>query len=164
MNTNRNQSMLAPPQKSKTKDQRQELLNRVAELRALLSDARQRAKDGGKTFDEQVELQENLGVAIRQLERFESKIVTDDAMKWGVEIPNNPDWWEDDRHIFAGQEIPEDIIDSLASRWLNLIGRSVINKRVEDAKFDYLKKRVELLIPILSFVLAILALLKGRVW
>lgn len=142
-------------------DQRKQLEARVAGIRSLMSEARQRAKDGDKNFDEQMELQENLGVAIRRLEQFESKIVTDGAMKWGVEIPNNPDWWEDDRDIFAGQEVPDDVIDLLSSRWLNLVGRSVINKRVDDAKLDYLKKRVELLIPILSFVLAILALLKG---
>lgn len=148
-------------EKQTQRQQRADLQDRVSKLRALMSDARQRAKDGEKNFHEQMELKENLGVATRRLEQFESNIVTDSAMKWGVEISNNPDWWDDDRHVLEEEGVPPDMLDSVSSRWLNVTGRAIIRKRIGDAKFERFKRVAEILIPILSLVVAILALLKA---
>lgn len=75
------------------------------------------------------------------LDKYESRYLLRKAENWGIELPFKEEW-------YAGKGL------------LNNLGRAVITKQIRDARFAYWKGWVELLIPVLSLLLAIIALLK----
>ena len=98
--------------------------------------------------------------ARRTLDIFESNLLRQKARRMGVEIPKKPGWWDNDIEEFMALNVPAGDMDNLANWWLTEDGRSIVAKQVSDAQLAYWKRWAELLIPILSLIIAIIALLK----
>ena len=79
-----------------------------------------------------------------------------EAVQWGVEVPDRTDWWTEYISVSPSTINPQ----SKEYRWLNDVGLSMISKHVRDARFEYWRGWAQILIPILSLIVAIIALLK----
>jgi hypothetical protein len=79
-----------------------------------------------------------------------------EAIRWGVEVPDRLDWWTEYISVSPSTINPQ----STNYKWLNDVGLSMISKQVKDAKLDYWQRWAQILVPILSLLVAIIALLK----
>jgi hypothetical protein len=98
------------------------------------------------------------------LERqYLSKLLIEEAESWGIEVPERNDW----REIIVISGIGVDSTNTVdpTIEWpvtiLSVKGRTMITKQIREARLAYWKSWAEILIPILSLVVAIIALLKG---
>jgi hypothetical protein len=93
------------------------------------------------------------------LDIYESRYLIRKAESFGIEVPYKEEW-----HCFQIKDAePGKVTGEVITRIkepLNNLGVAVITKQIRDVRFAYWKGWAEILIPILSLVLAILALLK----
>lgn len=94
-----------------------------------------------------------------QLDRLESDYIIKKAQSWGIEVPRKQEWYVGHFKNPDPDNIPGETI-AIEQEWLNDIGKAVITKQIRDARFAYWKGWVDLLIPILALVVALIALLK----
>jgi hypothetical protein len=85
-----------------------------------------------------------------EAERYYSYLLEREAERWGVEIPKSSEFYD-----FAGTTNPEAPL-----RTLNEQGRARVSKQVRAARLAYWKTWIQLLVPILALIVAILALMK----
>jgi len=96
-------------------------------------------------------------------QQYESKVLIQEAESWGIEIPAKEDWRE--IIYISGFGIDGVKVDDLDKARpvtvLSAKGRTMITKQIREARLAYWKSWAEILIPILSLLVAIIALLKG---
>jgi hypothetical protein len=89
------------------------------------------------------------------LAQYDSRVIKKEAVKWGIDIPSRLDWRDSEVNESDERGF------TVETSWLNDIGRTMIGKQIRDARFAYWKGWAEILIPILSLIVAILALSKS---
>lgn len=82
----------------------------------------------------------------------ESKILIEKAARWGIEPPNDTD--------SHAQETNARL--RIITPYLNRAAQAILIHKIRSARFAYWKSWSEILIPILSLLVAILAILKAR--
>ena len=92
------------------------------------------------------------------LAQYDSRTITRLAEKWGIDIPNRPEWYsteikEVDPDDFDGR-------DTVIDRWLNEEGRTMITRQIREARFTSWKRWIDLLVPILALLVAFVAVFK----
>lgn len=87
-----------------------------------------------------------------QLRECESNILIERATGWGIEVLDKPEWYSVTN---KGRTV------NIVLPYLNQKGTAIINHQIRIARFAYWKSWAEILIPILSLIIAILALLKS---
>jgi len=92
------------------------------------------------------------------LGQYDSRKITRLAERWGIDIPNRPEWYsteikEVDPDEFDGR-------DTVIDRWLNEEGRTMISRQISEARFASWKRWVDLLVPILALLVALVAVFK----
>lgn len=93
---------------------------------------------------------------LRQLAgQVQFRIIENKAAKWGIELPNKPEWYDS-----ALIKLDPDGTSEEMCRWLNQSGITMVSRQIKEARFAYWKQWVDLLVPILALLVAALALLK----
>ncbi len=93
--------------------------------------------------------------------KYESEAIIHGAETWGIEIQSKPDWYETDQVTgFGIQDALKNIDQKRRITFLSEKGFTMITKQIREARFAYWKGWAGILIPILSLIVAILALLK----
>lgn len=82
------------------------------------------------------------------LDEYESHYLIRKAQRWGIEVPYKEEWY------IVKERNDEPVY------WLNEIGKAAITKQIRNEQLAYWKHWSEILIPILSLIVAIIALLK----
>jgi hypothetical protein len=93
---------------------------------------------------------------IAVLRQWSSDDLIKEAIRWGVEVPDRPDWWTEYKSVGPSTINPQ----TMSYKWLNDVGLSMISKQVRDERFEYWKGWAQILVPILSLLVAIIAMLK----
>ena len=96
------------------------------------------------------------------LGQLDSQLLEREAVTWGIDIPdssNKPDWYTAKTKNPYPDDLPGEMV-MLVNDWLNEKGRTIVTKQIRDARFEYWRGWAQILIPILSLIVAILALLK----
>jgi hypothetical protein len=93
------------------------------------------------------------------LDEYESRYLIRKAQRWGIEVPYKREWYSTeitnpDPDNMVGEKV------TILQDWLNPIGKAVVTKQIRDERFAFWKGWAEILIPILSLTVAIVALLK----
>jgi len=91
-----------------------------------------------------------------ELEALETDRLVRKARRHRVLIPKDKDWWWYDGENIQGTSLD----DMWQSPFLTERGKVGVEKLVSEARFSNIKRWSELLIPILSLLIALLALLK----
>lgn len=122
------------------KDQRRELLATIKRLKALpRSD----------------EIAQEVGVSFEMLRECESKMLIQKATRWGIDVPYKPEWY-----VVESGSRTQDFYVTLP--YLNQTGTAILTQRIRKARLAYWKGWAEILITVLSLIVAILALLLKR--
>jgi len=95
------------------------------------------------------------------LAQYDSRKITRLAEKWGIDIPNRPEWYSTEIKEVDPEEF--DGRDTVIDRWLNEEGRTIISRQVSEARFARWKQWVDLLVPILALLVALVAVFKDIV-
>ena len=120
---------------SEVKDQRRQIKAQVNSLRHpnTPADAQERAK------------------LSEMLRECESNMLIERATRWGIEVCDKPEWYSQTNKTGTVK---------ILLPYLNQAGTAVLTHQIRMAKFAYWKVGSEILIPILSLTVAILALLR----
>lgn len=103
-------------------------------------------EDPFSNIEEVRNLNEEIIPLERRLRILDSIYLVKEAARLDIDIPEKDNWWKD-----SGSEIWQ-------GRVLTDIGQEGLRKLIREARFRIIKKWAELLIPILSLLIAILAL------
>lgn len=104
-------------------------------------------KDPFSNIEEIRKLNEEIVPLEKRLNIIESMELEIEAGRLGIDIPTDKEgWWED-----TGSEI-------LKGQMLTEIGKEGVRKLIKEERFRVIKRWAEILIPILSLLVAILAL------
>jgi len=89
------------------------------------------------------------------LEEYESRYLIRKAQSWGIEVSYRQEWYTlKDRNDDPGTSGDRAVL------LLNEAGKAAITKQIRNEQFAYWKHWAEILIPILSLIVAIIALSK----
>lgn len=125
---------------SDLKDQRRELLTTIRRLKAL------------PRSEEVAQERARCSEALRECE---SKMLIEKATRWGIEVPDNKEWYA----VESGSRAQDFFI---ILPYLNQTGTAILRHRIRKARMAYWKGCAEILITVLSLIVAILALLLKR--
>lgn len=128
----------------------------IAQLNEKIWDAENRVNKDSEyhltlELDEWISRRDHCAAVLKQ---WNSDKLIQEAIQWGVEIPDREDWWTE--YI---SESPSRL-HTQKLEWLSPIGQTMVSKQIRDARFAYWKGWAEILIPILSLLVAIIAILK----
>ncbi len=93
------------------------------------------------------------------LDEYESRYLIRKAQTWGIEVPYKREWYS----VEVKNPDPDNMLGekvTVFQDWLNDIGKAVVTKQIRDERFAYWRGWAGILIPILSLMIAIIALLK----
>jgi hypothetical protein len=124
---------------SHLKDERRELQARYKRLKALSS---HEASQERATISE-------------MLRECDSKILIEKATQWGIEVRDKPDWYSQKIDQEGG-------VLTLFLPYLNQTATAILTHRIRKARMAYWKGWAEVLVTILSLLVAILALMLKR--
>ena len=82
------------------------------------------------------------------LDEYESQYLIRKAQRWGIEVPYKKEWY------IVKERNDEPVY------WLNEVGKAVIIRQIRNEQFAHWRRWAEILIPILSLIVAIIALMK----
>jgi hypothetical protein len=97
---------------------------------------------------------------MKWVDQYESMVLEKDAEKWGIEIPAKPEWWDTEFISDEDRDSMNVPLERVRRPWLDEKGRTMLSKRIRDARFAFWKGWVELLVPPLALIIAALALFK----
>lgn len=104
-----------------------------------------------KSLPRSPEIDKERATAAIRLRHHEIKTIIFEAATWGIEPPKDRDWY-----------LVEDCETEIVTPDLNDSAIAMLQHRIRDARLAYWKGWAEMLIPILSLLVAIIALLITR--
>lgn len=131
-----------------------QIRRRIGSLRITELDEAIRRRRGEDVSDTDFEAEERQQLQL--LEVFESRLLIRKAQSFGIEVPYKAEWFTE---TMPDPEDP-DTKHELALDRLSERGRAAVIKQIREARFAYWKGWVDLLIPILALLVAVLALFK----
>lgn len=96
---------------------------------------------------------------LRLLDEYESRYLIRKAQSWGIEVPYKREWYTVESKNPDSANMPGETV-MVFQDWLNEIGKAVVTKQIRDERFAYWRGWAQILIPIMSLAVAIIALLK----
>lgn len=105
--------------------------------------------------DERLKLQRERDSLRYQLIIFESNLLTRKALRLGIEIPKNPEWWDND---FENGMPPEAV-----TRWLNYKGRIGAAKLIREERRKNIEWWAKIIIPFIAAITGIIGAITGLV-
>jgi hypothetical protein len=109
------------------------------------------------------ELRPRLRYAERNLEQFESRLLVKEAIRRGIAISKEADWWTNDRVDYEGRGLEEQFINDMYTTWLSETGRAMVTRLIADDRKKNIEWWMKIVIPLLTIMISLMGLIVALV-
>jgi len=132
---------------------RRDLLNGIEEEKERLS--KLRIREGVDLSDTRKELQGRIDALTYYLAYFDTRVLLEKATRYGIEVPANPAWWNDDAYA----QLQGDLVE----RALTEFGHATLTKLVREERRKNIEWWVKIITPVLAALISVLGLIVALV-
>lgn len=120
--------------------------------------AEQRAKPNAETEKQLRSLRPTLLYAERAFEQFESNLLVQEAVRRGITISKDADWWSSDRSDYEHCQ-DQQFVDDMTTYWLSRTGRAMVTRLIKDDRKKNIEWWVKLVVPLIAALISLLGLI-----
>ena len=146
----------------KKREHLQREISLIKERREVLR-SEQHANPNRQTEAALRELRPGLRLAERNLEQFESRLLVKEALRRGIAISKDADWWTNDRVDYEGHGFEEQFINDMYTTWLSETGRAIVIRLIADDRKKNIEWWVKIVIPLLTILISLMGLIVALV-
>lgn len=144
---------------------RQHLQREISLIRERREELRneQHANPNRETETALRELRPRLRLAEKDLEQFESRQLVKEALRRGIAISKDADWWTNDRADYEGHGLEEQFINDMYMTWLSETGRAMVTRLIADDRKKNIEWLMKIVIPLLTILISLMGLIVALV-
>jgi hypothetical protein len=117
-------------------------------------------RSGKPTFHEQAEIRRSINIVTDSNERLETMALLRKALKWGIDIPNNKGWWEDDKP-YTGGMTDIDMLVAIGDQRLTALGRAGVKRLIREERRKSIEWWIKVIVTVITALTGLVGALIG---